>query len=87
MCESCVGAAQLCRAFCLRAWPWSGMAQCAVCVCCLLCAFWGILLGCLVVFGCWWFEWLKAVRAVEIPSPVFSLGCPVGNPVGFLVWC
>ena len=28
---------------------------------------------------CWWFEWLRAVRAVEIPSPVFSLGCPVGD--------
>ena len=29
------------------------------------------------LFCCWWFEWLSAIRVVEFPSPVFSLGCPV----------
>ena len=28
-------------------------------------------------FGCGWFEWPRVVQAVEILSPVFSLGYPV----------
>ena len=31
MCELCVCAARLCRAFCLWVWPWSSMALCVVC--------------------------------------------------------
>ena len=74
MCESCVGAARLCRALCL----WFGYGVAWLCVLFimryLLYAIWGILFGCLVVFGCGWFEWLSAVRAVEILSPMSSLG-------------
>ena len=45
----------------------------------LLCLLWGILFGCPVVFGCGWFEWLSAARAVEILSPISSLGYHVGD--------
>ena len=43
-------------------------------VCCL-----GYLVWIPIVFGCGWFEWLNAVRAVEILSPMSSLGYPVGD--------
>ena len=49
----------------------------------LMCAVWSILFGCPVVFGCGWFEWLSAIRAVEILSPVFSWGILSGKPSWF----
>ena len=79
MCESCVGAAQSSHAFCLWVWPWSIMALFVVycvlfVVCCLGYPVW--MPSC---FVCGWFKWLRAIRAVEILSPVFSLGYHVGD--------
>ena len=46
-------------------------------MCCFLCVGLGYLVWMLGWLCCWWFKWLGAIRAMEILSPVFSLGCPV----------
>ena len=86
MCELCVGATRFCRALCL--WFSHGVAWLCVLfvMCCLMCAVWGILFGCSVVFGCEWFEWPRVVRAEEILSPMSSWGILMGMPSWFFLF-